>query len=373
MAQYQCFVDLGSSSTKAVLSDGSEFRAFKCPPLVADMPPSELAIIQAQGEQLGSGLESVSYIQLDPEDAVYALGVDAQGKPNKATSNLPKSALAHLRVLGVIGELAHQYDLDNLSLDVGVALPFNEYLTDYKPLSNKLLAQKTFIYRGREISLDLKEVKVLPEAAGLVQWRKVQLAQQGIAVHPTFAVLMFGHRDLSFLLFREGKPPRGEPSGTERLGYQRVLTAVAQDLPCNSDDPFLYEALISGAGSVAFPSRPGQVYRLTERRDKAKAYYWDLVRHRLDEWFAAVDVPHYEVVISGGVAAQLQGELEEYFEERTSFCTMNWLDDLTHEVASVLDITSEIDQIRFSDCYGGAKWMAIKFRTLEKVGGSKRG
>jgi hypothetical protein len=369
MAQYQCFVDLGSSSTKAVMSDGVSLQAFKCSPLVADMPPSELAIVEAQGEQLGTGLESVSYIQLDPEDPVYALGVDAQGKPNKSTSNLPKSALAHLKVLGVIGELAHRYDLTRVPLDVGVALPFNEYLTDYKPLTNRLLAQKSFTYRGRDIDLDLAQVKVLPEAAGLVQWRKVEIAQHGGLSNQTFAVLMFGHRDLSFLFFREGKPPRGEPSSTERLGFQQVLVAISQDLPCNSDDPFLYEALIKGMGSVTFPARPGQVYRLSDRFEQAKAYYWDLVKHRLDEWFAAVDVPHYEVLISGGVAALLMAELEDYFEARAAFCTVNWLDHLKEEVGGALNLASEIEQIRFSDCYGGAKWMALKFQKPVKAGG----
>ncbi len=373
MAQYQCFVDLGSSSTKAVLSDGINLQAFQCPPLVADLPPSELAIVESQGQQLGSGLESVNYIQLDTNSAVYALGSDAQGKPSRTTSNLPKSALAHLRTVGVIGELAMQYDLEHIEADVGVALPFNEYLTDYRSLTTELMGQTSFVYRGRELVLNLKQVKVLPEAAGLVQWRKVQMAQNRDAKNRTFVVLMLGHRDLSFLLFRDGKPPRGEPSSTERLGFQQVLVAVSQDLPCNSDDPFLYQALIQGAGSVTFPSRPGQVYRLSDRYERAKAYYWEVVQHRFDEWLAAVDVPYYEVLVSGGVAAQLQDELENYFEERSAFCTVNWLNELKQEVGAALNLPSEIDQIRFSDCYGGAKWMALKFQTLVAAGVSAYG
>ena len=115
MAKHQCFIDLGSSGTKAVLNDGERFYSYQCPPLVADMPPSELTIIEAQGEQIGSGLESVGYLQLDPETPAYALGIDAQGRPNKATSSLPKSALAHIRALGVIGEVAHPHELERLT------------------------------------------------------------------------------------------------------------------------------------------------------------------------------------------------------------------------------------------------------------------
>lgn len=364
MAQYQCFIDLGSSGTKAVLNDGERFYAYQCPPLVADMPPSELNIIEAQGEQLGSGLESVSYLQLDPETPAYALGEDAQGRPNKATSSLPKSALAHIRALGVIGELAYQHDLEHIELDVGLALPFNEYLTDYRAITHEILGHKMFTYRGKDILLEFGQVKVLPEAAGLVQWRKVQRAQQKERGSKTFVVLMFGHRDLSFLLFNGGRPPQGEPSSTERLGYQQLLKAVAQDLPCSSDDPFLYDALISNSARVIFPNRPRKGYPLAERREKASVYYWELVRYRLNEWLAAVSVPNYEVLISGGTAVQLQDELEEYFEERSTFCTVNWLDELQEEVAANLELDSDIDQLRFCDCYGGAKWLALKFQKL---------
>ncbi|MEA5463387.1 ParM/StbA family protein [Leptothoe sp. PORK10 BA2] len=364
MAKYQCFIDLGSSGTKAVLNDGERFYSYQCPPLVADMPPSELMIIEAQGEQLGSGLESVGYLQLDPETPAYALGIDAQGRPNKATSSLPKSALAHIRALGVIGEFAHRHELERLTLDVGIALPFNEYLADYRALTAEILGHKMFTYRGKDIFLDFGNVKVLPEAAGLVQWRKVQRSQQKERGNKTFVVLMFGHRDLSFLLFNGGRPPQGEPSSTERLGYQQLLKAVAQDLPCNSDDPFLYDALISNAARVVFPNRPKKGYSLAERREKATAYYWELVQYRLNEWLASVSVPNYEVLISGGTAIQLRERLEEYFEERTTFCTVNWLEDLQNEVAANLEIDSEIDQLRFSDCYGGAKWLALKFQKI---------
>ena len=214
-------------------------------------------------------------------------------------------------------------------------------------------------------------MKVLPEAAGLVQWRKVQRSQQKERSKQTFVVLMFGHRDLSFLLFNGGRPPQGEPSSTERLGYQQLLKAVAQDLPCNSDDPFLYDALVNNSSRVVFPNRPKKGYALAERKEKAAAYYWELVKYRLDEWLAAVSVPNYEVLVSGGTATQLQDDLEEYFEERSTFCTVNWLDDLQDEVAANLALESDIDQLRFCDCYGGAKWLALKFQKL--TAGKSRG
>lgn len=361
MTQYQCFVDLGSSSTKAVFNDGTSLTALQCPPWVADLPPSELDILRAQGQLMGSGLESVQYIQLSEAGPAYALGTDAQGRPSKKTSVLPKSELARYRVLGMIGEIAYRNKWDNCRLDVGVALPFNEYLTDYNRLLTELDEQQSFTYRDREISLELVQIKILPEAAGLVQWRKVEMAQRRESMR-TFVVIMFGHRDLSFLLFRQGKPPQGEPSGTERLGYQRFLMTISQDLPCDSDDPFLYDALIRGVDQVSFPTRPSVSYPLTERRQRATAYYWDTVRHRLDEWLAAVDVTQYEVLVSGGAAAQFRPYIDTYFQQRSAFCTLNWLEDLKGEVAQNLSIPIEIDQMRFGDCYGGAKWMALKFQ-----------
>ncbi|MEM9246420.1 MAG: hypothetical protein AAGA67_11860 [Cyanobacteria bacterium P01_F01_bin.153] len=352
------------SGTKASFSDGVGFKGYLCPPKVADLPPSELQILQDQGSQFGGGIESGAYLQLGEQ--AYALAEDAEGRSNKSTEMLRKSILAKLRILGAIGELAHQYEVDDLSIDIGAALPFDEYLSDQHEVSQQLSATKSFIYRGKRITLKPHAVKILPEGAGLVQWRKMQAMQQGQPPQRSYVVVIVGHRDLTFLIFRQGKPPTGEPSGTTKLGYLEFLQSVAQGV-CKPDNPFLFDALLRDTETVAFPDQPGKVFPLKDRREKSEKFYWEQVRHHLSDKFAALDIPSYEILIGGGAAHTiLQLKLDEFFHSLPG-ATVNWLTEMGREVSSVLGIVSPADQARFSDGYGGAKWLAIKFGTSKEA------
>lgn len=358
MSKFQIFVDLGMSGTKASFSDGVNFYHYFCPPKVADLPPSELKILMDQGNQFGGGIESGAYLQVD--DSCYALADDAEGRSNKSTEMLRKSTLAKLRILGAIGELAHKFNTFNLTIDIGAALPFDEYLSDQHDVMQQLSALRSFRYRGRNIEVNPQAVKVLPEGAGLVQWRKMQAMQQGQAPQKSYVVVIVGHRDLTFLIFRQGKPPTGEPSGTVKLGFLEYLQSISQGM-CKPDNPYLYDALLRGAETVAFPDQPGKEFSLIERQPPAESYYWEQVRHHLSDKFASLNIPHYEVLVGGGTAHNLLVTYMDGFLQSLPGADVNWLTEMNREVCSVLQVTNPPDQARFADCYGGAKWLAIKF------------
>lgn len=358
MSRFQIFVDLGMSGTKASFSDGVHFHGYLCPPKVADLPPSELQILTEQGTQFGGGIEAGAYLQLG--DQTYALADDAEGRPNKSTEMLRKSTLAKLRILGAIGELAHRFNNFRLSIDIGVALPFDEYISDQHEVAKQLTSTHSFSYRGKLIELDLQTIKILPEGAGLVQWRKIQALQQGQVTQQSYVVVIVGHRDLTFLIFRQGKPPTGEPSGTTRLGYLEYLQSISQGI-CKPDNPFLFDALMREADSVAFPDQPGKIFPLQERKQKSEAFYWEQVRHHLSDKFASLDIPNYEVLVGGGAAhTLLKPRLDTFFKSLPG-ASVNWLSEMGNEICSVLGVVLASDQARFADCYGGAKWLAIKF------------
>lgn len=365
MSRFQAFVDLGMSATKATFNDGISFVSYLCPSKVADLPPSELRILKDQGDQMGSGIESGAYLQLG--DHAYALSDDAEGRPNKSTAMLRKSTLAKLRVLGALGELAHRYETYELDLDVGIALPFDEYLSEQHEINSQLHSVSSFIYRGQEIKLVINQLKVLPEGAGLVQWRKMQAMQQGQPANRSYVVVIIGHRDLTFMIFRQGKPPTGEPSGTVRMGYLEFLQSVAQGI-CKPDNPYLFESLLQGRDTVAFPDQPGRTYDLVQRVQRSEEFYWEQVRHHLSEKFAYLDIPSYEILVGGGTAyTLLRDRLDELLNSLPGG-TVNWLPDLQREVCTVLNVADTSEQIRFADCYGGSKWLAIKFgHSLEAV------
>lgn len=363
MSNYQLFVDLGMSGTKASLSNGTKFQSYLCPSRVADLPPSELQILRDQGTQFGGGLESGAYLQIG--DTAYALAEDAEGRSNKTTVMLRKSTLAYLRILGVAGEMAHRFKVSSLPIDLGVALPFDEYLSDQHEVTRALQESRHFIYRGRDVELVPQVIKVLPEGAGLVQWRKIQAAKRG-ETNQTYVVVMVGYRDLTFLVFRQGKPPTGEPSSTVKLGYLECLQSIAQGI-CKPESSYLLDALLHQRDTVAFPDQPGKVFELSDRRQKAEAYYWEQVRHHLSDKFAALDVPRYEVLVGGGTAlTELRPHLEPFLSSLPG-ATVNWMPELSREVATSLGVKPESDQVRFADCFGGAKWLAMKFAQTAEV------
>lgn len=366
MARNQCFVDFGSSQTKAIIFDGSHFQALLWSPLVADLPPAKLQVVQSTGKHLGSGLEAVNYIQFEENGPAYTLGEDAEGLPNKSTKTLDKSELAALRALGIIGAMFVKFNLSpNADIDLGFSLPFDEYVAGREKITHEILQKgQRFWYRGKELSPTFKQIKGIPEAAGLVLWKKMELLQMGAESSRTFVVIMIGYRDLSFLLFRNGKAPSGEPSSSSDLGFQQFLTALAQDLPCKPDDPFLYQAAIQKADQISFPKNPKDFFDLRERRAAAQRYYWSQVEHFLREKFAAGLPSSYEVLIGGGTVEQIRPELQDFLAERSQFGQVDWMDDLKQEVGQTLhgSVHSEIDRLRLADVYGAAKWLAVRYR-----------
>ena len=312
----------------------------------------------------GGGLESGAYLQVS--DAAYALAEDAEGRSNKTTAMLRKSTLAHLRILGAIGEMAHRLNRVKLPLAIGVALPFDEYLSDQHEVMKRLTETRSLVYRGKQIELEPRVIKVLPEGAGLVQWRKLQAVRRGEPAHQTYVVVLVGYRDLTFLVFRQGKPPTGEPSGTVRLGYLEYLQSLSKTM-CKPDSPYLFDALLQGSETVAFPDQPGKVFELSDRKQQAESFYWEQVRHHLSDKFAALDIPKYEVLVGGGTALTfLRPKLEEFLTQLPG-AKINWLPELAREVETVLRVEGAVDQARFADCYGGAKWLALKFAPTREV------
>ncbi|MEI2578654.1 hypothetical protein, partial [Scytonema sp. PRP1] len=247
-----------------------------------------------------------------------------------------------------------------------VALPFDEYLSDQHEVANVLSQTKLFTYRGKRIELEPQVIKVLPEGAGIVQWRKFQALRQKDVSNRTYVVVMVGYRDLTFLVFRQGKPPTGEPSGTVKLGYLEFLQSIAQGI-CKPDNPYLFDALLRQAETVAFPDQPGKTFPLTERKQKAEAFYWEQVRHHLSDKFATLDIPNYEVLVGGGTALSTLRPRLEAFLSTLPGATVNWMPELLREVSTVLKVPSESDQARFADCFGGAKWMGLRFAQKAEV------
>lgn len=369
MSNYRLAADIGASETKALGGDKAQLIVLRQPPMLADLPATELALSQANARAMGTdGLLPIQYIQRFQDGPAYALGVDALYRPNKNTKALPKRQLAVNKVLDLLGQLWERLRLQETSfaVDLAVLLPFSEYHADQGELVNELQsAAECFWYRGVQLMLRLETVKVVPEGAGLVLWRMMELSRLGQSSNKTFVVVMVGHRNLSFLLFLNGKPPTGEPSESSNFGFSTLIRAATSGFPVINpeEDPFVLSAILSGQDDVVFPDRSGQIFtlQLTEARD----YYWSVVKGFLDEKLAAVRIAtHYEVIVAGGAALQLRNELNEYFAARQRFCVLSWATEIQQELKLrlPLSVKTESDSVRLSDVYGLYKWLTVLTR-----------
>lgn len=369
MSYYKLGADIGGSETRGMLGDKAQILTVRQLPFVADLPLTELKLIDDSnyGVPGTERLLPLQYIQLQEEGQAYVLGDDAAARPNKNAKKLPKSRLAVYKVLDLIGQMWERLRLPvEFSLDLAVLLPFSEYYADQGKLLDELRSSsEQFWYRGVKLSVTLETIKVVPEGAGLVLWHLLELQKKrGQTNSETFVVIMAGHRDLSFLLFMNGKPPTGEPTESKKLGYSMLIRTAARGLPVvdPEDDPFVLRAVLSGQEEFELPDRPGEI--LTLKLAEAREYYWGLVKTFLDEKLASVRTSSFEVIICGGGALALREELGNYFNGRQSFCTVSWAEELQAELRQSLplSINSETDSVRLSDVYGLYKWLTVVTR-----------
>lgn len=373
MADLKLAADIGGSQTKAWCGERMQMVVFRQPPQVADLPPTKLALIEANTRTMGgdgNGRLPIQYIQLTENGPAYVLGMDAQDSPNKNAKALPKRLLAVYKVLDLLGQVWERFvaDNNNFSLDLAVLLPFSEYHADHTGLAKELAAAaECFWYRGVKLSVKLETVKVVPEGAGLVLWRMLELKKLSQSLNQTFVVLMMGHRNLSFLLFLNGNPPTGEPSESSPYGFSTLIRTAASGLPVRGnpeEDPFILDSILAGTPEVVFPDRSNQVFPL--KLQEARDYYWSVVKNFLDEKLAAVRMAsRYEVIISGGAALHFRQEINAYFAERQRFCHLSWALEAQEELKYYLPliVKTEADSVRLGDVYGLYKWLTILTRT----------
>lgn len=372
MATLKLAADIGGSQTKGLAGERAQLIALRQPPQVADLPGAELALIRdntyAQ-TMAPDAMLPIQSIQLVQDGAAYVLGLDAQNRPNKNAKALPKRQLAVFKILDLIGQVWERLCVatTTFSLDLAVLLPFSEFHADQGELIEELKgAAKSFWYRGVNLSVTIEASKVVPEGAGLVLWHMLNLKNRNLPPTKTFVVVMVGHRNLSFLLFLNGKAPTGEPSVSSGLGYSTLIRAATQGFPVINpeEDPFVLSAIIAEKPDVVFPDRPGEKYAL--KVEESRHYYWDQVKSFLDEKLAAVRISDlYDVIISGGGALQLRQDFDKYFAERERFCTFSWGEEIQQELNHYLPLflKNEAEAVRLSDVYGLYKWLTIWTRT----------
>ena len=331
--------DPGASLTKIVYELATEGQ-----PCLMTMEPEMLKLPQSSIDAYMSsrkGLESSEPVDeawvscaVDGDTQCTVVGFLARQFSASARLDKLKYETSIDKALAVIGAIAQHNKLPNrFSLSLTSLLPYGEYQNRQAFEEQLRVALKDFKFRGQRLRVKLERFECLPEGAGLAMIRQRQNGKEWFNAQ-TIAVLMFGHRNTSLLLFERGKMTAGYTNG---LGFHQMVKRVIERT--SGQDATTLTAAIYAAGSDITADNQA-IRALVKSRDAknidyelkmivnaiatAKSEYWS----RLYDWLESTLPAVNEVILSGGAALYLEQELQDCFEEITTY----WGNDLQQQV-----------------------------------------
>lgn len=290
MSILKIVIDPGTSATKVAYRLGSDScQCFAMSPHCAPVPPD---YPQSASWGIGSTHLENSWVSLP--DSCFLLGAIAKKFQGSELRNHElKCDKALYKVLGILAYLQLQME-QPVPIDVGILLPFNEYLT--KDLLEKRLiaAQDSVQFCGRALSLHLNEIRIFPEGAGLLLYGLPKTLPKK---HSRVTALIIGHRNASWLATDHGSPLT-EASVTNNLGF-RWLVQEVRKLTGHTDELTLAELLFHGK------QLPPDLQRAIQH---CLPLYWQQIQS-----FLAEQQPADFVICGGGTAMLLEPQLIQHF------------------------------------------------------------
>jgi hypothetical protein len=241
-------------------------------------------------------------------------------------------------------------------------LPYGEYQNRQAFGEQLGIALKDFRFRGQRLRVKLERFECLPEGAGLAMIRQRQNGKAWFNSQ-TIAVLMFGHRNTSLLLFERGKMTAGYTKG---LGFHQMVKRVVERT--SGQDSAVLTSAIYAAGRditvnnqairILVKSREArnidyELQMIVKAITTAKAEYWS----RLYDWLESTLPSVNEAILSGGAALYLEQELQECFAEVSTY----WGTDLQQQVRDAFKNNS-------NDYYTFQEQESLSFRLIDVFG-----
>ena len=286
------------------------------------------------------------------------------------------------KILAIVGAIAVKEKLsDSIKLDLAVLLPYGE-LSNSLELERELQQSiSEFRFQGDTYQVELKKYHFCPEGSGilshLLEKQSIELVQS-----ETVAVLMFGYRNTSLLLFQNGTLSV-DRSETTNLGFynfsDRIIKQTSgltrddiQAAIYTCQENFInYQTAMGSEKSVTklavedlIKSRDSQrasaeKSRLSTAISNSQKEYWQLIV----AWLNEVLPPqrHLErLIYTGGTAGFFEQELNNYLLEKYSNIQITSTDEIEQELLSELNL-SEVGlqkfkqqqlPLRFADIWG---------------------
>lgn len=342
MADLTLTFDPGSSLSKVIyrLSNGQP-RLLLMEPEVIELNPSSIDThLKTRGSIGIVRPEDDAWLQHSGSQQCQAVGYLARQFLATARMNELKYELALHKVMAAVGAIAQQADLPRkFSVAISTLLPYGEYQNASR--LQQLLQQrlKGYSFRGTRVQASLETFECRPEGGGLAMARAVQGGAEWFQ-QQTLAVLMFGHRNTSLLLFERGKLALGN---TTDLGFYQLVDKVlnrtsGQDINAlttaiyrigkdiTPDHPLIQSLVRTRSPTEQKLEREQIVTAILTAREE----YW----FRLNDWLEVILPNVTEVILSGGAAMYLHDELEEYFSSTPTY----WGIDLQRRLQDLLGL-----------------------------------
>jgi hypothetical protein len=343
MADLTLTFDPGSSLTKVIyhLNKNSQPQLLVMEPEVIELSLQSIQMhIKTKGKISDIQPEDDAWVQCRSSQQCQVVGFLARQFLADVPMHELKYEKALFKVLAAVGAIAQKTNLPTqFSVAISALLPYNEYQNSDR--FQQLLTQKlkNYKFRGQRLQVKLELFECRPEGGGLAMARVSDNGASWFQCQ-TLAVLMFGHRNTSLLLFERGKLAVGN---TTDLGFYQLIEKVISRTSGQNKNALTHAIYSIGADinvnnslihSLVKTRLPSEQKREREQIVQAiltaREEYWS----RLQEWLVSILPPVSEVILSGGAALYLQDELQEYFD----YTSIYWGVDLQRHLQELLNL-----------------------------------
>ncbi|MGK7898121.1 MAG: ParM/StbA family protein [Xenococcus sp. (in: cyanobacteria)] len=325
--------------------------------------------------------EDNAWLQTD-NSACFLVGRLARESRASTSIKLLKYESMVPKILALIGAIALKEKLSRfIKLELSILLPYGEYSNrgDLEQELQKSLGK--FKFQGSEYQVELQRSGFFPEGFGIFSSR-AQNNSPELIQGETSAILMFGYRNTSLLLFPEGSFSL-DGSGSTELGFYNFSDLLIQQASgltrdaiksaiytgvervinyktARGEDKSVTKIAVGDLVRVRDPHRADvEKRRLRTAVANASQDYWQLLRDWLDEVLPGQR--HLDQLIyTGGTSGFFEEELQGYLSKKYSKIGVGSTDEMEQELLSVLGLSElglekfkqEQLPLRFADAWG---------------------
>ncbi len=286
------------------------------------------------------------------------------------------------KILAIVGAIAVKEKLSkSLKLDLAVLLPYGE-LSNSRAMEKELRSSvQEFEFQGETNRVDLQKYRFSPEGLGIASHLFKKKPRDSVQSQ-TLAILMFGYRNTSLLLFKDGTLSV-DRSETTKLGFYNFSDRIIKQTSGLSREDIQSAIYTCSENFINHQTALGEermvttlaVEELVKSRDKQRAEaekksletaiansrkeYWQLI----EAWLGEV-LPTQrhldELIYTGGTSGFFRQELNDYLSDKYSNIEVSSTEKMERELQLELNL-SEVGlekfkqqqlPLRFADTWG---------------------